>query len=147
MTRRNAARTTLLAILAALVFAGPAHALTNPATPTRVATTPPTMYLSAVIRCTAGTWAALNDAGHTPYGVTSVTSSSTWVRVYHAPIGHVSSTQVTTDEAYVQDDVTVGASVALGYVQLHFAQHGAAVNPSTLCIPGSNVWVTSWEQP
>lgn len=108
------------------------------------ATSPHTMYLSGTVRCTAGTWAAVNDTAHHPYGITSVTSSSTWVRVAHATIPAVGSVQATADETYVADDVTVGASVGLSYIELHFAQGGVPVAPSSVCTAYSNVWLTGW---
>jgi hypothetical protein len=114
---------------------------------TTTATTPPTMYMSGSVRCTAGVWSVLSDTAHSPYGITGVTSSSTWVRVAHDPIVHVGSVQVTADETYVQDDVTVGASVGLTYTELRFAQHGVAVNPANICTAYSNVWVTGWAEP
>lgn len=108
------------------------------------ATTAPPMYLSAAVRCSGGTWSAINDAAHSPYGVTGVTSTSAYVRVAHAHIDHVGSVQATADETYAQADVVVGASVGLDYVELRFAKAGVAVNPSTLCTAYSNVWLTGW---
>lgn len=70
--------------------------------------------IAAAIRKTNGVWGLINDSGHTPSNVTSVSSTSTSIKVnFGFTASKVGSLVVTADESYNILGYTFGASVAL----------------------------------
>lgn len=105
----------------------------------------PDLALAGTIRCTNGVYSVIDDAGHEPFGIASVQTYPTYVKVtYTSPWTKVAAMQTTPDETYVANDVTVGASVGLGFTNLKFAKGGTTVSPASVCYTGSNVWLTAW---
>lgn len=106
----------------------------------------PTMFISCVVRGLNGSYFALDDAGHTPFGVHGVFMMSDRVRIaYDEPVTRLSSIQVTPDETYVRNGIHVGASGALGHVDVFFAKNGVPLAPVNAQLAGSNIWVTGWK--
>ncbi len=123
-----------------------------PLSSTAVATEPPvdnTPDVSGTIRwVSASQWVVLDDAGHVPNGIESVTVTSSYVRVdYDFTATTVSSVQVTPDEGFASSNVRVGASVGLDYMLIYFympSSGSTPVNPTLLSKAGANVWITGW---
>jgi hypothetical protein len=108
--------------------------------------------ISCTIRNTGTGWAALDEAGHEPTGITGVITNSDHVRIDHA-VGavKVSSFQVTPDETLAAMGVRVGISAGLDYsrIQLYtapgtLASPASPVNPATVVAAGGNIWITGW---
>jgi hypothetical protein len=104
--------------------------------------------VSGTIRWVSSTqWIVLDDAGHTPTGISSVTLLPDRVRVnYNFTATKVSSLQVTPDEAFSSASVRVGASVGLTYADIYFymGTSQTPVNPALLSKSGANVWLTGF---
>ena len=105
--------------------------------------------VSCVLRRVSGTvWEYLDDSGHSPTGVTSVSITSTYVQVnYSFTATKVSSWQNTVDEAFAAagaGGVRCGASVGTTYARIYFYMGTSAtpVDPGALSTAGANVWVT-----
>lgn len=129
--------------LALVVGATAAQAATTKrVSSTYAADSAPVLYLSGAIRCSGGVYSAIADAGHSPYGIASVTTTSTYVRVtFTQPLSAVGDMQITPDETYAQAGVAMGGSVGLSYVNILFAKDGNPVSPASVCYSGSNVWL------
>lgn len=101
--------------------------------------------VSAILRNTGSGWMALNDADHKPIGITSVSSDSTGITVnFSFTAKTVRFFIVAADETYaVQRALVCGASVGLSQAVIQCSQYGqpGAVNPATLVLPSSNLWV------
>jgi len=69
--------------------------------------------VAGTIRNTATTWATINDAAHTPVGVTSVTQTATAVEINYPPATKIVTFVCGTDETYAMQGLRVGASVGL----------------------------------
>lgn len=144
-------RRPIALFLAALaVTVGLGATVAEAATTKRVSSTyaadaAPVLHLAGAIRCSGGVYSAIADGGHSPYGIASVTTTSTYVRVtYSQPLTHVGSFMASPDETYAQADVDMGASVGLTYVDVKFAQGGQPVSPASVCLAWSNVWLTGY---
>lgn len=114
-------------------------------TPTEKDLTP----VSGTIRwVNSTTWVVLDDAGHEPVGIESVTLFPSFVRVdYDFTADEVGSCQVTADESFAQADVRVGASVGVDYLDISFFMPSwgtTPVPPSLLSKAAANVWITCW---
>lgn len=97
--------------------------------------------IAAAIRKTNGVWGLINDSGHTPSNVTSVTSTSTSIKVnFGFTASKVGSLVVTADESYNILGYTFGASVALNAATIK-------IHNSSQVISGGYVYYTSggWE--
>jgi len=80
--------------------------------------------LGGVIRNTAGTWAFINDAGHVPLNLTSISQGSTSIRVnYNKTYTKVVTFSVTPDETYAEIGISAGASVGLGFADIYLYQN------------------------
>ncbi|WP_329390298.1 hypothetical protein [Streptomyces sp. NBC_01716] len=107
--------------------------------------------ISCVLRNTGDGWHILNDAGHSPSGVTKVTQRSAYLELTHATTAlKVSSWQVTPDETFAARGVHVGASVGLASTRLFLytkqpanGAEATPANPANVVVPGSNFWVTA----
>lgn len=101
--------------------------------------------VSAVLRNSGSGWVALNDADHKPIGISSVSSDSTGITVnFSFTAKTVRFFIVAADETYaVQRALVCGASVGLSHAVIQCSQYGqpGAVNPATLVLPSSNLWV------
>lgn len=68
--------------------------------------------IACVLRNTAGTWAILDDTGHTPVGVTSVSADATAITLtYNFTSAKIGSLVCCPDETYAADGIIFGASV------------------------------------
>lgn len=110
-----------------------------------LSSTAPTLHVSGAVRCSAGVYSAIDDSGHDPFGITSVTTMSDRVRVNYSAMTAVSSTQVTADETYADNEVVPGASVGLDHTDILLYKAGVKVDPASVCYSGSNVWITGWK--
>lgn len=147
-------RNALAAIAAAAILAFGASGMVNGNSPTpapRVLTAVADNMpdVSGTIRwVNATTWTVLDDAGHTPTGIASVTVYPTYLQVnFDQTYAEVSSFQATVDESFASANVRVGASVSYSYARLFFympASGSTPVNPATLSKAGANVWLTGW---
>lgn len=131
-----------LAALAIGATAAEAASTTRKVSASVASTTAPVLYLSGAIRCASGTYSAIGDSGHSPYGIASVTTTSTYVRVtFTQALSAVGDMQITPDETYAQNGVAMGGSVGLTYVDIKFAKDGVATSPASVCYSYSNVWL------
>lgn len=147
-------RNALAAIAAVAILAFGASGMVNGNSPTpapRVLTAVADNMpdVSGTIRwVNATTWTVLDDAGHTPTGIASVTVYPTYLQVnFDQTYAEVSSFQATVDESFASANVRVGASVSYSYARLFFympASGSTPVNPATLSKAGANVWLTGW---
>lgn len=90
-------------------------------------------------------WIVLDDAGHTPTGISHVELRADRVRVHYTfDSASVGSLQVTPDESFSSAGVRTGASVGLSFADVFFYMGTSAtpVNPSLLSKSGANVWIT-----
>lgn len=143
---KNTTARTIAATAAALaLITGPAvaHAVTTKrVSSTYAADSAPVLYLSGAIRCSGGVYSAIADSGHSPYGIASVTTASSYVRVtFTQTLSTVGDMQITPDETYVQAGISMGGSVGLSYVNILFAKDGNAISPASACLTSSNVWL------
>lgn len=139
----RAVRATAAFAAALALGATAAHAATTRTVADSVASsTAPVLYLSGAVRCTSGVYSVIGDASHSPFGIASVTTTSTYVRVtFDVTLTAVGDMQITPDETYVQNGVSMGGSVGLSYVDIKFALDGNAVAPASVCYAYSNVWL------
>lgn len=103
--------------------------------------------VSGTIRWVSATqWEALDDPGHVPLGIDTVTVHPTYVRVdYDFTADRVGSCQVTVDEAFASANVRVGASVGVDHLIVYFymPSYGSTpVPPALLSKANANVWIT-----
>jgi len=136
--RTRAAAVALVAALAAICL------------PIPTADDPPattgTAEVAGTIRWVSSTsWAALDDAGHTPVGIDSVAVLPDRVRVYYDfTATKVHALHVTPDEAFTSASVRCGASVGLLYADVFCYMPGSTtpVDPALLTKPGGNIWIS-----
>jgi hypothetical protein len=103
--------------------------------------------VSCVVRCTNGTWSILNDIGHTPENVASVSDNLFiyFTKTYDKVIGF----QTSLDETYAGSnyDITCGASTGLAFCVVLFYKtviiNGQLIKQfitlQELSIPNSNI--------
>ena len=104
--------------------------------------------LAGAIRNTGAGFALIDDAGHTPIGLTSVTQTSTSITVHYTdPIDQVGAVVIGSDETMADHHVECGASVGLEYVVIRCFRDGAILNPASMTWSGSNLWIlgTVWD--
>lgn len=105
--------------------------------------------VACTIRRVSGTvWEALNDSGHAPTGVQSVTiEGANRVRItYDFTASKVVTLMATLDEAFAASTALVrcGASVGLTFADIYFytsAGGATPVDPGTLSTANANVWI------
>lgn len=123
-------------------------------------TTPPVLYLAATIRGKLVDGAPVfdvldeelrpdTDAGHRPYGVTSVETKWDRIRVHHAQLDAIATCPPAADESYGAADITAHTSAGLSYVDVFMRRAGVLITPANACLPGSNVWLLGhgWPTP
>ena len=104
--------------------------------------------LAGVIRNTGSGFELLDDAGHTPINLASVTQTSTYIRVYYTdPIDQVGAVVIGSDETMADYHVECGASVGLEYLVIKCFRDGALLNPANMTWTNSNLWIlgTVWD--
>lgn len=108
---------------------------------TAVTQTPVEYY--GAIRCENGVWSAIEDSGHTPVGIGTITATSTYVQVNHTHVDKVGKAQYSGDNDYPNYGIVVnGASGGLDYDRFTFFKNGALLNPASACDKAyTNVWV------
>jgi len=88
-------------------------------------------------------WGFVDNASHTPYGVSRVEVRADRVRI-HFPFAasQVRDFSATVDEAFASSGVRVGASVNLSYADVFFYMGTStkAVDPRKLSKANANVW-------
>lgn len=90
-------------------------------------------------------WVALDNAGHTPVGISHVTVLADRVRVHYTFVADkVHVMHVTPDEAFTSASVRCGASVGLTYADVYCYMPGAStpVDPSLLTKANGNIWIS-----
>lgn len=107
--------------------------------------------ISCIVRCINSNWYVLNDAGHIPYKVGTLTDNLVinFTKTYDRVMGF----QASIDETYAQQngDITVGAGVGYSSATLHFLKtviiNGQLVRQymtkQELSITWSNVFVNA----
>lgn len=92
-----------------------------------------------------GNWYVLDDAAHTPICLSSVTQTSTYVKInYCKTLSIVRWVIGNPDERLVQSDIDVGVSGVFDGAILYFTQNGSLVNPNTITSvsqPSANIWL------
>lgn len=102
----------------------------------------PKIVMTGVIRCVGGVFEPLDDAGHQPFGISSVQTLSDRVRVnYTTTLSAYGTAFADPDETYVVNNINTGASGGYEYMDIFIAKGGAKIAPSSACISGSNIWV------
>jgi hypothetical protein len=104
-----------------------------------------TNVVACILRNTGSGWFILDDADHTPIGVTSVSESSTAITLtYDFTASQVRTFIVAPDETFaVTNQYLVGASVGLStaVIQVSVAGTPGVVDPTTIVSSGGNFWV------
>jgi len=103
------------------------------------------------VRNSGSGWYVVDDAGHTPDGITIGTVTSTSVRVYYPACDVITSVIVAVDDTYAQDfGLVVGASVGLTYLVMTGSVFDGSDsgylpdvwNPQTDYSGSSNIWIS-----
>ena len=101
--------------------------------------------ISCALRNTGPGWTLINDAAHSPSGVTGVVQHPDCLEITHQ-VGavRVSSVQVTVDEYYAARGLRCGISVGLDLsrIYLYSGASTTPVDPATLAAASGNLWVT-----
>lgn len=96
-----------------------------------------------ILRKTGGTWSILDDANHTPVGLSSVSADATKLTVtYSSTFAETGAVSVTVDETWAASYL-VGASVGLSSMDIYIKDlTGSAVNPTSVAdAAGANIWI------
>jgi hypothetical protein len=103
------------------------------------------------IRNSGSGWYVIDDAGHTPDGITIGTVTSTSVRVYYPACAEITSVLVGPDDTFAKDfGASFGASVGLTYLVItgsinDSSDSGTAQDvwdPTTDYTSGANIWIS-----
>jgi hypothetical protein len=102
--------------------------------------------VAAVLRRVSSTeWEWLDDAGHTPTGVSAIAITSTYIRLtYDFTATKVGTLVVTPDEAFAGvSGFRVGASVGTTYsdIYCYIGTNTTPTDPGLLSTAGANLWV------
>lgn len=85
--------------------------------------------IAGVLRNSGSGWAFLNDSGHQPTNITSVSANSTSITINYGFTGtKVAALLVTPDETFAQDGYFAGASVGLSSSTIKIARAGRSVS-------------------
>jgi len=85
--------------------------------------------IAGVLRNSGSGWAFLNDSGHQPTNITSVSANSTAITINYGFTGtKVAALLVTPDETFAQDGYFAGASVGLSSSTIKLARMGQSVS-------------------
>lgn len=97
-----------------------------------------------VIRKTAGVWALINDVGHAPTGIASISSTATYIRVtFDHTATKVGTMLCSADEAYAAEGYHIGASVAVDWADLYIYKRQAALGGYVYYDVASTSWKCS----
>lgn len=103
------------------------------------------MVACTLRRVNSTTWEFLNDSGHTPTGVASVSITSTYVRLtYNFTATKVVTGIATPDESFAAvAGMRIGASVGLTFMDIYtyIGTNTAPSDPGALSTAGANIWV------
>lgn len=81
-------------------------------------------FVSGALRKSGGVWSLINDAGHIPSGIASVTDGGTYLQIHYGfTASKVVSLTVTPDESYTLAGYTFGASVGLDQAAITIARN------------------------
>lgn len=103
------------------------------------------------IRNSGSGWYVIDDAGHTPDGITIGTVTSTSVRVYYPACAEITSVIVGPDDTFAKDyGASFGASVGLTYLVITGSINDSsdsgtaqdAWDPTTDYTSGANIWIS-----
>jgi len=114
-----------------LAVDGMLDAKVDPLTAGRVQGTSGRAYrvVAGVLRNSGSGWAFLNDSGHRPTNITTVTANSTGITINYGFTGtKVAALLVTPDETFAQDGIVVGASVGLSSSVIKLGRVGKSVS-------------------
>ncbi|MBO0358633.1 hypothetical protein J0X19_11810 [Hymenobacter sp. BT186] len=105
-----------------------------------------TFEIFGTIRNVGGVWQVLNDAGHQPLNIDSVSvvngsSTSGYVRITYPAATKVGALLVTPDETCAKSCIHAGASVGLGEAFIYFGKNGVAIAPNTISNASANFWI------
>lgn len=111
---------------------------------TTIATTGPMVAVLGVIRNTGTGWALINDSGHTPVNIDTVTSDSSTITVTYtgAAASKVGTFLVVPDETLAQQGFTAGASVAAGSATIYLGRTVPSYSDYVAYV-GAGGWVSS----
>jgi len=147
-------RAQIIAALVVVALAGVLFMLKGgPANGSTYVSDQSTVYqdFGGTVRNTGSGWYVVDDAGHTPDGITIGVVTSTSVRVYYPACDVITSVVVAVDDTYAQDfGLIVGASVGLTYLVMTgsvFDGGDAGYlpdvwNPQTDYSGSSNIWIS-----
>lgn len=146
-------RAQIIAVLAVLALAGVLFILKGgPANGSTYTSDQSVTYqdFGGTIRNTGSGWYVLDDAGHTPDGISIGTVTSTSVRVNYPTCDVITSVIVAPDDTYAKDfGLVVGASVGFSYLVLTGSVFDGpdsgylpdVWNPQTDYSGSSNIWI------
>jgi hypothetical protein len=143
----------LAAVVAVIAAAALLFAQDDSASGSTYTTDQTTVYqdFGGTIRNSGSGWYVIDDAGHTPDGITIGVVNSTSVRVYYPACAEITSVSVDPDDTYAKDwGASFGASVGLTYLVItgsinDSADSGTAQDvwdPTTDYSSSSNIWIT-----
>lgn len=118
---------------------------------------PPELYLACTIRGVVVDGSPVfdvldeqlraTDAGHRPFGVTSVETRWDRIRVHHTPVSAIASAPAQSDETLGLAQISAHASAGLTYLDVFLRRNGVLVKPIDACLPYSNVWLLAYGWP
>ena len=95
-----------------------------------------------VIRNTGSGWFVINDAGHEPVNIASISTGSSYVQInYGKTASKVRTLIVAPDDTFAQAGYSAGASVNLDNARIYFGLNGFAVSPSSVVSSAGNFWI------
>lgn len=94
------------------------------------------------IRNTGTGWFVIQDSGHEPINIASLSDQGSALRLTYGPTASkVGTLLITPDETYAQAGYSAGASVGSSYADIKFGQNGTAKNPSQVSSSSGNFWI------
>lgn len=101
--------------------------------------------LFGTLRNTGSGWEVLNDSGHAPLNVTSVTSvngssTSGYILVEFSAMSKVGTLVCGPDDTFAGEGFSFGASVEIGSAKIFCGQNGAKVSPNSCISSAGNIW-------
>lgn len=88
-----------------------------------------------------GNWTLLNDSGHEPINVASVSQSATYIRVYYKTnFSQVVTAFFSVDNVLLDVEYHAGGSVGLSYSDIYLYSTGTIQNPNTITSTSANVF-------
>jgi hypothetical protein len=111
------------------------------------------LQLGGVIRCTNGVWGLINDAGHIPKGITSVSNAnnSGFKINFSITADRVIDFSTSIDETYSASNLCISCGASVGFAHAIILLHKTLIVNNILqksslthteaSIPSSNIWV------